>query len=211
MRVISGKYRSRRLIAPPGLETRPTSDRLRETLFAVLAASVPGSVWLDLFAGTGAVGIEALSRGAQAVYFVESSSRAARAIRANLASLGVASGFGLIERKAAAALPLLEAQQVACDFCFLDPPYRHTGDYEQVLSFLSTSSLLKPEGLVIAEHDKRIDPGESFGKLRRRRKLRQGDAVLSFYSREKERAATEDTGEHREQAKDKPESLRGAL
>lgn len=181
MRVIAGKYRSRRLIAPPGVRTRPTSDRLRETLFNVVAASVPGSVWMDLFAGTGAVGIEALSRGARMVYFVESSRRAAEAIRANLAALGITEGFEVAERDAMAALRLLEARPAAADVCFLDPPYRQTGDYEQVLSFLARSSLLKPGGLVIAEHDKRLDPGESFGTLCRYRKLRQGDQVLSFY------------------------------
>lgn len=184
MRVIAGKYRSRRLIAPPSIQTRPTSDRLRETLFNVVAASVPDSLWLDLFAGTGAVGIEALSRGARMVHFVESSNRAVRTIRANLAALEITQGFDVMEREAMVALRLLEAQQAASDFCFLDPPYRKMGDYEQVLRFLSQSKLLKPEGLVIAEHDKHFDPGESFGTLRRQRKLRQGDAVLSFYGRE---------------------------
>jgi 16S rRNA (guanine(966)-N(2))-methyltransferase RsmD len=190
MRVIAGKYRSRKLIAPPGLDTRPTSDRLRETLFNVVAGGVPGSLWLDLFAGTGAVGIEALSRGAREVQFVESSARAARAIRANLASLGITEGFSLIERDAATALRVLEGQQVNCDFCFLDPPYRQTRDYEQVLSFLSRSRLLAPESVVIAEHDKHADLDERFGRLQRFRKLRQGDAVLSFY-----RLATDDTAE----------------
>jgi 16S rRNA (guanine966-N2)-methyltransferase len=184
MRVIAGKYRSRRLIAPAGIQTRPTSDRLRETLFNVVAPLVEGSTWLDLFAGTGAVGIEAFSRGARTVCFVESSSRAARAILANLASLGIGEGVEVLERDAMAALSLLEAQPAAFDFCFLDPPYRKADIYEQILSFLSESRLLKPGGLVIAEHDKRFDPGESFGTLRRRRKLRQGDAVLSFYGRE---------------------------
>jgi 16S rRNA (guanine966-N2)-methyltransferase len=184
MRVIAGTYRSRRLIAPQGVQTRPTSDRLRETLFNVVAGSVPDSVWLDLFAGSGAVGIEALSRGARMVHFVESSSRAVRAIRANLAALGITQGFEIVEREATMALRQMEAQQTAGDFCFLDPPYRQTGDYEQVLKFLSRSRLLKPEGLVIAEHDKHFDPGESFGTLHRHRKLRQGDAVLSFYRRE---------------------------
>jgi 16S rRNA (guanine966-N2)-methyltransferase len=184
MRVIAGKYRSRRLVAPAGIQIRPTSDRLRETLFNVVARSVEGSAWLDLFAGTGAVGIEALSRGARMVYFVESSSRAVRAIRANLASLGISQGFEVLDREAITALRLLEAQPAAFDFCFLDPPYRKMGDYEQVLSLLSQSQLLKPGGLAIAEHDKHFDPGESFGTLRRLRKLRQGDAVLSFYGRE---------------------------
>jgi 16S rRNA (guanine(966)-N(2))-methyltransferase RsmD len=182
MRVIAGKYRSRRLIAPAGVQTRPTSDRLRETLFNVLGASVEESLWLDLFAGSGAIGIEALSRGARLVHFVESSSRAIRAIRANLASLKLSQGFEIIEREAVAALHLLEGRAVACDFCFLDPPYRHKGDYAKVLNFLSGSTLLVPDSLVIAEHDKHFDPGEIFGELHRCRILRQGDAVLSFYS-----------------------------
>src|SRR5215471_7191189 len=104
MRVIAGKYRSRRLTAPAGTQTRPTSDRLRETLFNVVAPAVPGSVWLDLFAGTGAIGIEAISRGARMVYFVESSKRALRTIRQNLASLEIEEGFELIERDAPTAL-----------------------------------------------------------------------------------------------------------
>jgi 16S rRNA (guanine966-N2)-methyltransferase len=184
MRVIAGKYRSRRLVAPAGTQTRPTSDRLRETLFNVVAASVEGSAWLDLFAGTGAVGIEALSRGARTVCFVESSSRAARAIRSNLATLGISQGAEVIERDAAIALGMLDAQTLVFDFCFLDPPYRKPDDYEQVLSFLAQSRLLKPASLVIAEHDKHFDPGEAFGALHRRRRLRQGDAVLSFYGRD---------------------------
>lgn len=183
MRIIAGKYRSRRLAAPLGAQTRPTSDRLRETLFNVLGASVEGSIWLDLFAGSGAVGIEALSRGARTVYFVEASSRAARAIRSNLASLGIEDGCEVVEREVNTALRLLESRSPACDFCFLDPPYRKEDDYAQVLSFLSRSQLLKAESLVIAEHDKHFDPGEAFGALRRYRKLRQGDAVLSFYQR----------------------------
>lgn len=181
MRVIAGKYRSRRLTAPQGMETRPTSDRLRETLFNVIGPAVEDSVWLDLFAGSGAVGIEALSRGARSVYSVESAARAARAIRSNLALLKIEDGFELIERDVALALRMLDSQAVACDFCFLDPPYRERGDYEQVLGFLSQSRLLMPESLVIAEHDKHFDPGETFGSLRRARILRHGDAVLSFY------------------------------
>jgi 16S rRNA (guanine966-N2)-methyltransferase len=184
MRVIAGKYRSRRLAAPPGTATRPTSDRLRETLFNVVAARVPDSVWLDLFAGSGAVGIEALSRGARTSTFVESSSAAARIIRKNLQSLKIEEGFEVIEREAATALRMLDSQAVTYDFCFLDPPYRKMGDYEQILGFLSQSRLLTPESLVIAEHDKHFDPGDGFGSLRRQRVLGQGDAVLSFYRRE---------------------------
>lgn len=184
MRVIAGKYKSRRLIAPPGAEIRPTSDRLRETLFNVVAPIVQDSVWLDLFAGTGAIGIEALSRGARLVYFVESSNRATRIICKNLAQLEIADGFELVERDVSVGLRMLESQAVVCNFCFLDPPYRQMGDYEQALGYLSQAQLLDPAGVAIAEHDKHFDPGENFGSLRRKRILRQGDSVLSFYRRE---------------------------
>ena len=185
MRVIAGQYRSRPLRSMRGMDIRPTSDRLRETVFNVLTAGRPqtleDSVWLDVYAGTGAVGIEALSRGARMVYFIESSPSAAELIRSNLASLAIKEGFEVIEREAAQALRLLDSEAVACDVCFLDPPYNMQEAYEESLGFLSQSRLLKAESVVIAEHDKHFDPGEVFGALRRYRKLEQGDAVLSFY------------------------------
>lgn len=183
MRVIAGKYGSRRLRAPAGRQTRPTSDQLRETLFNVVAAGVAGSVWLDLFAGSGAVGIEAISRGARMAYFVEFSRRVAETIRANLAALNITQGYEIIQGDACTALRRLEGQAVVCDFCFLDPPYRKWQDYEDALNFLAQSGLLGEEGVVIAEHDKRFDPGAAFGRLRRERILRQGDSALSFYKR----------------------------
>jgi len=183
MRIIAGQYRSRPLSSLPGLDLRPTSDRLRETLFNVLAAarSLENSVWLDLYAGTGAVGIEALSRGAREVYFVESAKKHARLVRDNLASLGITQGFEVHERDIAKALQLLEATGVVCDFCFLDPPYRMRGEYERTLGYLSQSRLLQPSTIVIAEHDKKFDLDERFGALLRYRRLNQGDAALSFY------------------------------
>lgn len=183
MRIIAGQFRSRPLKSLPGLDLRPTSDRLRETLFNVLASAgeLQDSVWLDLYAGTGAVGIEALSRGARQVYFIESAKKHARLLRENLASLGITSGFEVQEREVAQALPLLESTGVVCDFCFLDPPYRMRGSYERTLGFLSQSRLLQPSSIVIAEHEKRFDPEERFGALVRYRKLEQGDAGLSFY------------------------------
>ena len=181
MRVIAGQYRSRRLIAPSGSGTRPTSDRLRETLFNVLSAGLPDSVWIDLFAGSGAVGIEALSRGARMVYFVENATRAAKAIRANLRSLSITEGFEVQERDALQILRALDAAAVVCDFCFVDPPYDDDSAYEQSLGFLSQSRLLAPKSVVIAEHDKHSDLSERYGALQRFRRLQQGDAVLSFY------------------------------
>ena len=183
MRIIAGQYRSRPLRSLPGLDLRPTSDRLRETLFDVLSAAgeLPDSVWLDLYAGTGAVGIEALSRGARQVYFVESDRKHARLLRDNLSSLNITDGYELQEREVALALPLLESTGVVCDYIFLDPPYRMRGSYERTLGYLAQSRLLRPSTLVIAEHEKKFDPGEGFGALQRYRRLDQGDASLSFY------------------------------
>ncbi len=185
MRVIAGKFRSRPLRSLPGMDLRPTADRLRETLFDVLTAGNPaameGTVWLDLYAGTGAVGIEALSRGAAMVYFVESSAPAARLIRANCQSLEIENGFQVLKLDAMRALRKLEAQKVAADFVFLDPPYRLEDAYRHTLQLLSRSQLLKPQATVVAEHREKFDPGASLGSLQRYRKLDQGDAALSFY------------------------------
>jgi 16S rRNA (guanine966-N2)-methyltransferase len=183
MRVIAGKYRSRSLQAPAGADVRPTSDKLRGTLFNVLAATIDieETVWLDVYAGSGAVGIEALSRGARQVYFVESARTAVAIIRQNLKSLGVETGWQVLEQPAVRALRQLDAEAVSADVIFLDPPYDDAEAYEQALGFLSQSRLLKPETIVIAEHDKRFDPGPRFGGLTRYRELKQGDAVLSFY------------------------------
>ena len=182
MRIISGKYRSRPLRALAGLDVRPTSDRLRETLFNVLTAGAPdaleGTAWLDLYAGTGAVGIEALSRGAGSVTFVEKTKQATRAIRENLKSLEISDGADVIEQDVLKSLPQLDSPY---DYCFFDPPYRMEGQYEGVLRALSELSVMKPGGVVIAEHDKRFDPGDGVGTVRRYRTLMQGDAGLSFY------------------------------
>jgi 16S rRNA (guanine966-N2)-methyltransferase len=187
MRVIAGKYRSRPLQAPRGAGgaafVRPTSDKLRGTLFNVLAAAIDleGTTWLDLYAGSGAVGIEALSRGAREVWLVESARGPAAIIRANLKALGIATGWQLLEQPVAKALERLETASVAADVIFLDPPYSDAEAYAATLGSLAPSSLLRPQTIVVAEHSKRFDPGAQFGALARYRELKQGDAVLSFY------------------------------
>jgi 16S rRNA (guanine966-N2)-methyltransferase len=187
MRVIAGKYRSRPLRSPRGTDIRPTSDRLRETLFNVLCAGNPdaltGSTWIDLYAGTGAVGMEALSRGAALVYFVESSKAAAELIVQNLKSLGITNGFKVMNIEAARGLRQLQGQAVIADFVFLDPPYSLENEYAKTLATLAESKLVGERTLVIAEHQKKSDSGEGFEHLRRFRKLVQGDAALSFYKR----------------------------
>jgi 16S rRNA (guanine966-N2)-methyltransferase len=187
MRVIAGKYRSRPLRSLQGMDLRPTADRLRETLFDVLTAGNPsaleGTVWLDLFAGTGAVGIEALSRGAGMVYFVEKAARAVELIRKNLESLGVEEGYRVMKQDVNKALPGLAEERITADFIFLDPPYQMKEAYGQTLESLGEAQLAKAGGLVIAEHLKKFDPGEAFASLHRFRKLEQGDAALSFYKK----------------------------
>src|SRR4051812_45154446 len=183
MRIIAGKYRSRQIQTVAGNDVRPTTDMLRETLFNVVSAARPieDTVWLDLYAGSGAVGIEAISRGAREVYFVESSKKAVAVIRKNLKALNIEAGWEIVERDADAGLRRLDSQAIACDVCFLDPPYAEEEEYEDALGFLSQSQMIGAQSLVIAEHSKRFDPGDQLGALVRFRKLKQGDAVLSFY------------------------------
>jgi 16S rRNA (guanine966-N2)-methyltransferase len=185
MRVIAGKYRGRPLRSLRGTDIRPTSDRLRETLFNVLTAGNPealaGTVWLDLFAGTGAVGIEALSRGARQIYFVENSAPAAKLIEQNLQSLGVPDGYRILRDDLLGVLWRLQREHVAADVVYLDPPYRMQHAYEETLTELADSSLVWAMSLVVAEHEKTFDPGGEFGSLRRIRKLVQGNTALSFY------------------------------
>jgi 16S rRNA (guanine966-N2)-methyltransferase len=185
MRVIAGKYRSCPLQSLRGLDLRPTADRLRETLFDVLTAGNPwaleGTVWIDLFAGTGAVGIEALSRGTGIVYFVEASARAAELIEKNLRSLKIEAGFQILKQDASRAIHRLGGENVQADVVFLDPPYRMEQAYSHTLKALAASRLLKPTGVVIAEHHKKFDTPVEIGSLRRYRLLQQGDAALSFY------------------------------
>jgi 16S rRNA (guanine966-N2)-methyltransferase len=185
MRVIAGKYRGRPLRSLRGNGIRPTSDRLRETLFNVLTAGNPealvGTVWLDLFAGTGAVGIEALSRGAKQVYFVETSPAAVKVIEQNLQSLRIEQGYRILCDDLSGVLWRLKREHVSADVVFLDPPYRMQQAYEETLVALADSSLVWAMSLVIAEHEKKFDPGSEFKSLVRVRKLVQGNTALSFY------------------------------
>ena len=183
MRIIAGQFRSRTLVAPSGLATRPTSDRLRETLFNVLARRIQGAAFLDLYAGSGAVGIEALSRGAASVAFVERVPAALAALRANLAKLGIGEGFRIHTGSVGGWLRRSEGgSSQTFDLVFLDPPYDAAEEYAATLRILGEApGILAPGALVIAEHRRKQSLDDRYGSLKRTRLLEQGDAALSFY------------------------------
>jgi 16S rRNA (guanine966-N2)-methyltransferase len=184
MRVIAGQYRSRQLSSPPGEETRPTSDRLRETLFNILAPRVADSRFADLYAGTGAVGIEAISRGASHVYFAENAPPALKSLRKNLSTLKIAGGYALEDRGVMPLLQQLAKKSTVLDLIYVDPPYEDEEAYTQTLGFLGAHpALLAPDALVIAEHatKSKFQPSERYGALTRTRLYKQGDTTLSFY------------------------------
>jgi 16S rRNA (guanine966-N2)-methyltransferase len=189
MRVIAGKFRSRQLKSLKGMALRPTSDRLRETLFNVLADRVVGASFVDVFAGTGAVGIEALSRGAREAVFIERYGPAATLIKKNLDSLGVSAGTRILAVDAVHGLEVLgkarASEGESPDIVYVDPPYGNLEDYDRVLTYLGFEALLADGSLVIAEHRRNLELPEKMGGLQRVRVLRQGDAVLSFYTYEK--------------------------
>jgi 16S rRNA (guanine(966)-N(2))-methyltransferase RsmD len=184
MRVIAGTFRSRLLVSPRGTATRPTSDRLRETLFNILAPRIEGAHFADLYAGTGAVGIEAISRGAAHVWFAENAPAALAAIQANLSALKISRGYTLEGRGTGALLQRLAKLERPLDIVFLDPPYEAEAEYEGTLSFFGSARgrlLLAPDALVLAEHSSKSALAARFGGLEQTRNLRQGDAAVSFY------------------------------
>ena len=172
MRIIAGEFRSRRLKSIPGAATRPTPDRLRETLFDILAPEIENSVFLDAYAGTGAVGLEALSRGASHAYFLEKNRAALAAIRENVASLKLEARATIV-----AGPVLLNLNHHKADTLFLDPPYDNDREYRASLELLGES----PPHLVIVQHSVRFGLPEAHGRLQLYRTLRQGDNQLSFY------------------------------
>jgi 16S rRNA (guanine966-N2)-methyltransferase len=177
MRVIAGEFRSRRLQSLPGEDVRPTSDKMRETLFNILSPKIEGAVFVDAYAGTGAVGIEALSRGARHVIFIEKDRAAVNLIKSNLAALGVEAKAQVIHGPAAI---YLSSHARAAGIVFIDPPYPKEREYQAAMEALETN----PPGLVIVQHSTRFAlPGE-YGPLHRTRIVKQGDNALSFFTSE---------------------------
>ena len=181
MRIISGTYRGFRLRSLKGADLRPTSDQMRETLFDVLGPAIAGARFLDGYAGSGAVGLEALSRGAAEVVLVENHRGAQDLIRRNLETLHVTAGVRLLGSRLETALDRLALENLAFDYVFLDPPYAEIAAYHRVLRQLGRSSLLAPDSTVIAEHSRHVLLEENYGSLERRRSIRHGDSQLTFY------------------------------
>ncbi len=180
MRIIAGEYRGRKLLSPRGLAVRPTADRLKETLFDVLGPGIRGAVVLDVFAGTGSIGLEALSRGAREVVFIENGRDGSSLIRRNLEICGIRHGYRLLQQEAFSALRLLAREGFATNVAFLDPPYDFK-PYRDLLDLLFDMRLALEGSRVVIEHDRWSALPEKGDLYRRTRLLRQGDHCLSFY------------------------------
>ena len=179
MRVIAGEFRSRKLKSVPGRLVRPTPERLREALFSVLVSQLPGKVFVDAYAGSGAMGIEAFSRGASRVVLIEKNPEAILVIEENLASLAIKQGVMLARGSAARLLP-----KYVCDIAFIDPPYDQPKEYADSMAALDQIEC----PLVIAQHESRFVMEEAYSGLRKVRVLRQGNNSLSFFERSAERS-----------------------
>ena len=184
MRIIAGLYKSRRLKGRPSEGIRPTSDKLRETLFNILGERVIESVFLDAYAGVGAIGIEAISRGARVVYFVDRSARACTAIRTNLGSLNLGEPNRVLQMELPDAFRFLDREGVRLDVVFLDPPYERADLYMRDLKRLGSGPLLRQGSLVVAEHSRLLEMPDNVPGLVFVRVHRQGDSALTLYESE---------------------------
>lgn len=182
MKIGSGTLRGRRIGAPAGQKTRPTSGRLRKALFDILAPRLPRARVLDLFAGAGSLGLEALSRGAASVVFVERGRAAADAIRSNAERLELSERATVLRREVRSALTGLAERGDRFDVIFLDPPYR-SGLQTVILDRLGALPLLETEGIVVTEHHHKTGLAERYGALTKAREVRAGESCLTFYRR----------------------------
>ena len=179
MRIIAGRYRGHPLVAPTGRTARPTTDRVREALFSILGASVQEAMVLDLFAGSGALGLEALSRGAARAVFVEASPRSLGALRKNIGTLG-ADPVRVAKGRVEDTLTRLARDGETFDLVFLDPPY-HLGLAAEIVKRLSLGPLLRPGARVVSEHEVDAPSPDLEGGLVLDDTRRYGDTALTFY------------------------------
>lgn len=181
MRITGGQYRSRQLKTPKGASTRPTSGMVRETLFNILMPVLPGAIFLDLYAGCGSVGLEALSRGAERAIFVEHARPALACLQANIHELDLEDDTEMVPIPVDRALAQFAAAHRRFDLIFLDPPFADTSAYHQMLQHVATSNILADDGILVAQHDTHLKLPENFERLHRYRRKDLGDNALSFY------------------------------
>ena len=182
MRVISGTARGRRLKAPPGLDTRPITDMIKEALFNVWGSQVEDARFLDLFAGSGSVGLEALSRGAHRVVFVDNSAAAIRIIRENLDHCGFRSGFDIMRSDAFRALKRISSQAIQFDLIYVDPPFTREDIFESIMDTVSRADILAADGIAIIRSPRKKDM-PSFPPLVKYRQGNYGESSLHYYCR----------------------------
>lgn len=183
MRIIAGKCRGRRLKGPEGLDLRPTGDRLKESLFNILTPLLNNAVFMDVFGGTGAIGIEALSRGARQVVFIENTVEGCRLIRKNLELCGISAGYRILQKDAFMAMRALARERFKANIIFFDPPYDFE-PYRDLLGIVFRKLLLAKPSRVIIEHQRKAVLPEAGEGFRRTRIVRQGDHCLSFFEAE---------------------------
>ena len=177
MRIIAGKYKGRQLLYK-SKNLRPTSDKAREALFSILGDRVSDSRFLDLYAGSGAVGLEALSRGAEQAFFVE---KFPKLVHSNLHSLGLVAQAQVLRFDVQKALVMLSKKAASFDIIFLDPPYE-LPTYDKVLDTIGNSGLLSPQGILIAEHRSSKTLDSQYGSLQQSKHNKYGESSFSFYS-----------------------------
>ena len=181
VRIISGKMGGRRLHSPKSNDLRPTGDRLKETLFNILGQNLTGLIFVDAFSGTGAIGIEALSRGAGAVVFIDRSPESAQLVRRNLELCGVSKGYRLMQLDIFQCLRQLDRERFRADIIFLDPPYDYK-PYQDLLGLVFKTGLADSNSVVVIEHHAKSHLPESGEGYSRKRIVTQSGHCLSIYA-----------------------------
>ncbi len=189
MRVISGAAKGKKLKAPPGYDTRPITDRIKEALFNVIGPDIRNAKFLDLFAGSGSVGIEALSRGADLVILVDSGREAVQTIHHNLKACGFELGYEVYRQDVFVAIAVLLKREIKFDLIYIDPPFTNENLFDQVLTALDKQIILNSDGSIIIRAPRRKTLPLVFGNLQCYRVNDYGESTLYYYHLIKEEAA----------------------
>lgn len=184
MRVIAGEHKGRRLKAVPGNNTRPTTDKVKESMFNIIGPYFNGGQALDLFAGTGSLGIESISRGIDKAVFIDQDHKALAVIRENVNTLGLKAQTEIFKNDAKRALDQLAERGMRFDLVFLDPPYKLTGLYDELITKLQNLQLLNDRAVVVAEHTADFELLEQIGEAVRWRQAIYGEISIDFYEYE---------------------------